>query len=110
MANKHRDCYLKLQGLEQDFDQQSDPGIAYQEILSCYHNHAQKDFEDLVLARTCFGKDKLQSGEKEITWTILMLLKKIFRIFGFWLLILAPIFLVTFLFLKSFLISIIGIQ
>ena len=110
MANKHRDCYLKLQGLEQDFDHQSDPGSAYQEILSCYPNHAQRDFEDLVLARTCFGKSNLQSGEKEITWTISMLLKKIIRIFGFCLLILSPPILVTFLFLKSFIIDIIAIQ
>lgn len=65
MANKHRDCYLKLQGLEQNLDQQSDPGIAYQEILTCYPNHAEMDFEDLVLARTFFGNSKLKKLMKK---------------------------------------------
>ena len=110
MANKHRDCYLKLQGLEQNFDQQSDPGTAYQEILSCYPNHAQRDFEDLVLDRTCFGNRRVHSGEEEITWTGWMLLKKVIRFFAFWFLILVPLLLVTFLFLRPFLSDFSGMQ
>lgn len=107
MANKHRDCYLKLQGLEQNFDEQSDPGAVYQEILSCYPNHAQRDYEDLVLDRTLFGTRRLQSGEENINWTVWMLLKKVIRVAAFGvviLVILALPFVLHFSFISLFLV------
>ncbi|MCB7130127.1 MAG: SLATT domain-containing protein [Candidatus Brocadiales bacterium] len=110
MANKHRDCYLKLQHLERTFDQQSDPEAAYQEILSCYPNHEQRDYEDLVLDRTFFGKRGLKIGEERIKWTYWLLLKKAIRFVVFWFLILAPPLSVSTFFLLPFLSDLSGTQ
>ena len=110
MAGKHRDCYLKLQGLELNFDGLSDPSTLYQEILSCYPNHAQRDYENFIIDRTLFKAAKLTVDKEAISWTKWMLLKKVVRIAAFWFLVLAPPFSITYLFSSPFLAGPSGIQ
>lgn len=83
IADKHRNCYLKLQALGQNFEKETDPAQAYQDILSDFPNHASWDYDDLILDRTLFRKSKLNVGDTEITWTVWILLKKVIRLFVF---------------------------
>lgn len=87
-ANKHRDCYLKLQRLIESYERQSDPGAAYHDILAQFPNHAPRDYEDFVLSGTLFDRKTLKIGDKAITWTAWMLISKVMREAVFWLLIL----------------------
>lgn len=101
IANQHRDCYLKLQALEQNFGQLLDPGAAYQEILTGYPNHSSWDYESLILERSLFGNGVLKSGGEEIKWTYWILLKKIFRLTVFLTLIIVPPMYVTYHFVLA---------
>lgn len=105
-ANKHRDCYLKLQNLEQTFDQHADAAAAYDQILNLYPNHAQRDYEALVLDRTLFGRGSLMSGQTKITWDYWILFKKISRFISFWVLIISVPLYISYLFLWPFLFGI----
>ncbi len=100
-ADKYRECYLRLQGLEQSFDNEKDAVGAYQEILSGYPNHSPTDYEDLVLDRTFFGNRTLQTDGEPIKWTSWMLLKKVLRFITFWLVVLAPPCVTTLIFVLS---------
>ena len=98
IANLHRECYLKLQALEREFDNNPEPEKIYQTILDQYPNHSPRDYEELILARTCFGNETLSNGGREITWTFWMLLMKAIRFVIFWGLIFGPPLLAAMLF------------
>jgi len=102
-ANKHRECYLKLQYLDENFDTVADVAKKYNEILLNYPNHAQRDYETLVLNRTLFSSRNMKIGDEEITWSVWMLVGKLIRFAGFASLIIALPLSVTILFVTSIL-------
>lgn len=101
-ADDFRECYLKLQALEQNFDNEDDPIGAYHNILACYPNHSPWDYENLVLERTLFGNETLHIGDMPIKWRPWMLLRKVLRTVAFYLFVgILPIS-VTYLLLQPF--------
>lgn len=101
-ATAYRHCYLKLQSLEESFDSQPDPASAYDRILAAYPNHAQSDYEDLILNRTLFANRKLQVGDETLTWTWFVLIKRTACLLTFWFVVLGPPLFFTTLFALPF--------
>jgi hypothetical protein len=86
-ATLHRECYLRLQKL---YDSEPDAELLtgkYHEILGAYSNHADKDFEALVIEKTLLHHRKMWGKDGEqINWTSSMLVKFVLRATTFWLL------------------------
>lgn len=85
-ATLHRECYLRLQKLHDSEVDAEKLTSLYHEILSAYSNHADSDFESLVLEKTLLNHRRVWGKDgREINWTTSMLIKSILRATIFWL-------------------------
>jgi hypothetical protein len=64
-ASKHRECYLRLQRLHNDAEPMDLPQ-RYHDILEHYPNHAERDYNDMVVQAVTFsGKSIKVAGSAE---------------------------------------------
>jgi len=81
-----RECYLKLQKLQDCENDAERLKCQYHEILGGYANHHDRDFDALVIQRTLLTKREIRGGDgKNVVWTGWMLAKYLTRFVVFWL-------------------------
>lgn len=97
-ANMYRKCYLELDNLYLNFEKEPNPGQKYQEILFDSPNHADRDYENMVISRTLVENKTLNSGKESIKWTWGMVAAKAGRWILYWGLVLSiPVVITWFL-------------
>jgi len=104
-AHQFRECYLKLQSLYEKFDKTSDPTSEYEEILQRYPNHAESDYEELIIKRTLFDRQKISSGGVNHKWTYWMIAKWLGRVTWFWFFVVGLPLTITAHFLLSMIVN-----
>lgn len=85
----HRDCYLRLDDLR---GQNLDDGLTferYQTLLAGFPNHADRDYEDLIIDRTLLKSKTMWDESGPVTWNGYMLFRKTIRFLFFWITILS---------------------
>lgn len=96
-AAKHRECYLSLQRLA-DNCENGDISSEYHDILAKFPNHSSEDCDRLIIERTFFKNESLESEGRIVAWTLAMLIGFLFRQTLFWMLCAGfPVFLIGFL-------------
>lgn len=60
-ANRHRLCYLQLHEILNGCKTHLPLNILYQDILSIYDNHAERDYDDLIVANYCKRKKPIKA-------------------------------------------------
>jgi hypothetical protein len=83
-ANKHRECYLRLQALEGKLNGCPDPEREYAEILSIFPNHWTMDYDRLLIERTFLRGDKIYVGSEIKIWHFYSLYSYASNILAFW--------------------------
>jgi hypothetical protein len=74
-ADKHRECYLRLQRLYSTAADSAHLAENYHEILLAYPNHASRDYHDFVVQRARLAKDPPLSATGSpicATWYMIM--------------------------------------
>ena len=78
-AQLHRECYLRLQRLLNIILEKQ-----YHEIIAGYPNHSKIDFDELVLDRVFWKKEKLNNSKGTISATKRMMARIYIRGLAFW--------------------------
>jgi uncharacterized membrane protein YjgN (DUF898 family) len=78
-ATVYRECYLKLQKLNDQTLPPGDKEDRYNEILWDHPNHSDKDYYDLIINHTYWEGKKLTNGEHKLVPTGYMWFSYIFR-------------------------------
>ena len=102
-SKQYRECYLKLQDLEQNLQNLKFPEQEYISILKDYPNHSDRDYHDFIFSRNFFNDMEITIGKKKIRWTWWMLMGKVVRFIMFWCLLLIPPILIVCFFAQPFL-------
>lgn len=96
-ARLHRECYLRLQELFSSKFSEDEKIEHYNRILLAYPNHAERDYESLVVRRTLLNNADMSNSKGPVTYSVTMLISWIARGIGFWTfvaaLVLIPIYL-----------------
>lgn len=83
-ARLHRECYLRLQELLSSNCAENEKIERYNRILLGYPNHAERDYDSLVIRRTLLNNMTLSNSKGPVTYTIPMIISWIARGIGFW--------------------------
>ncbi len=88
-AAQHRECYLKLQKLQDSKLDDDEINRQYHEILGGYGNHNSWDYDTLILDRTLYRRHDMwdRNGQK-IAWTWPMLAKHLTFFLAYWITVL----------------------
>jgi hypothetical protein len=104
-SNLYRDCYLKLNALEQNLENVNSPNNAYESILECYPNHSDWDYHDFIISKTLFSGETITSNGHPIKLTWWMLAGKIIRFVAYWGFLVIPPVAISYLFVQPFFIA-----
>ncbi len=104
-ADKHRECYLRLQSLYNSNPDAVNLAVKYDEIISVYPNHSPRDYRDLIVETVLNGHNPITSPGKGpslspnwLQYLEYVLRKAMFVIFGYLIHIIWPVWAAFLLF------------